>query len=134
MDFQPILEEINAALRPELGREGRVASYIPALARVSPLQFGIALRTCDGQEAQAGDSEKTGLVLRPRVSANVLWPLKADAHVGADPVATTTCHALGSFVRVAGGSRLKDGAPSAILVLSAAQGGRFLTGSRFLRS
>jgi glutaminase len=56
MEFQPLLEEIVATLRPELGREGRVASYIPALARVPAAQFGIALRTCDGQEAQAGDS------------------------------------------------------------------------------
>ncbi len=56
MQFQPVLEEIVAALRPELGREGHVADYIPALARVAPAQFGIALRTCDGQEAHAGDS------------------------------------------------------------------------------
>ncbi|WP_048438528.1 glutaminase [Caenimonas sp. SL110] len=56
MDFQPVLEEIVASLRPQLGLEGQVASYIPALARVSPLQLGIALRTCDGQEAHAGDS------------------------------------------------------------------------------
>ncbi|MEN9891232.1 MAG: hypothetical protein RLY78_1527 [Pseudomonadota bacterium] len=57
MDFQDILEEINAELRPRLGApEGKVASYIPALARVSPAQFGIALRTCAGETAQAGDS------------------------------------------------------------------------------
>src|SRR3954469_6162902 len=56
MDFQPLLEEIDAALRPELGKAGHVADYIPALARVPATQFGIALRTCDGQEAHAGDS------------------------------------------------------------------------------
>ncbi|WP_234414003.1 glutaminase [Ideonella sp. A 288] len=56
MDFQGILDDINAQIRPLLGTGGRVASYIPALARVSPHQFGIALRTCDGQEAAAGDS------------------------------------------------------------------------------
>jgi glutaminase len=56
MHFQPLLQEIVDALRPELGQEGRVASYIPALARVPAAQFGIALRTFDGQEAQAGDS------------------------------------------------------------------------------
>ncbi|TWO68453.1 glutaminase [Caenimonas sedimenti] len=56
MQFQALLEEIVATLRPELGREGQVASYIPALARVPAAQFGIALRTCDGHEAQAGDS------------------------------------------------------------------------------
>ncbi len=56
MEFQPLLEEIVASLRPELGQVGHVASYIPALARVSPLQFGIALRTREGHEAHAGDS------------------------------------------------------------------------------
>jgi len=56
MNFQPLLEEIVTALRAELGREGQVASYIPALARVPAAQLGIALRTRDGEEAHAGDS------------------------------------------------------------------------------
>ena len=56
MDFQAILDEIDADLRPLLGHEGKVASYIPALARVPVAQFGIALRTCAGEEAAAGDS------------------------------------------------------------------------------
>lgn len=56
MQFQPLLEEIVDTLRPELGRAGQVASYIPALARVPATQLGIALRTVEGQEAQAGDS------------------------------------------------------------------------------
>lgn len=56
MQFQPILEDIVRTLRPQLGAQGQVASYIPALARVPAAQFGIALRTCDGQEAHAGDS------------------------------------------------------------------------------
>lgn len=56
MQFQPLLEEIVATLGPELGQAGHVATYIPALARVPATQFGIALRTCDGQEAHAGDS------------------------------------------------------------------------------
>jgi len=56
MNFQAVLDEINAEIRPLLGREGTVASYIPALARVDARQFGIALRTCDGEEAAAGDS------------------------------------------------------------------------------
>ena len=55
MNFQSILEDITAEIRPELGKHGKVASYIPALARVSPLQFGMALRTCEGEEASAGD-------------------------------------------------------------------------------
>ncbi len=56
MRFQPVLDEIAAEIRPLLGRAGTVASYIPALARVPAAQFGIALRTCDGQEAAAGDA------------------------------------------------------------------------------
>ena len=56
MDFQKTLDEINTAIRPHLGKEGKVASYIPALARVPAQQFGIALRTCDGHEAASGDS------------------------------------------------------------------------------
>ena len=56
MQFQSLLEEIVATLQPELGAAGQVARYIPALARVPAPQFGIALRTRDGQEAHAGDS------------------------------------------------------------------------------
>ncbi len=56
MQFQALLDDIVTTLRPELGKAGHVASYIPALARVPAAQFGIALRTCDGQEAHAGDS------------------------------------------------------------------------------
>jgi glutaminase len=56
MNFQSVLDEIDAEIRPQLGREGRIADYIPALARVPANQFGIALRTCDGVEAAAGDS------------------------------------------------------------------------------
>jgi glutaminase len=55
-NFQRVLDDIDAALRPQLGREGQVATYIPALARVPAARFGIALRTCDGQEAASGDS------------------------------------------------------------------------------
>jgi glutaminase len=56
MNFQDILEGIDADVRLLLGAEGSVASYIPALARVPMRQFGIALRTREGEEAAAGDS------------------------------------------------------------------------------
>ncbi len=56
MDFQPILDEIAATLAPERG-SGRVATYIPALARVDPQHFGIALRTGDGREYAAADAD-----------------------------------------------------------------------------
>ncbi len=57
MDYAPILDEITAELHSQAGQQGRVASYIPALARVRPDQFGIALRTRDGVEAAAGDCD-----------------------------------------------------------------------------
>lgn len=53
--FQPELDEIVAALAGRRGAEGRVASYIPALARVDARHFGMALVTADGHEAVAGD-------------------------------------------------------------------------------
>ena len=56
MNFQKILDDIHAKIAPLLGQQGEVADYIPALARVSPDRFGMALRTCDGVEASTGDS------------------------------------------------------------------------------
>ncbi len=83
MHFQPLLEEIVATLRPELGQAGKVADYIPALARVPAAQFGMALRTCDGQEAHAGDStvpfsiqsisKLFALTLAMRAMGETLW-------------------------------------------------------------
>jgi len=56
MQLQHLLDEIVTSLRPRLGEQGRVASYIPALARIDARQFGIALRTREGEEAAAGDA------------------------------------------------------------------------------
>lgn len=55
MPLQSTLDEIVAALQPELGLAGFPASYIPALAHVPAAQLGIAVCTRDGQEAHAGD-------------------------------------------------------------------------------
>ena len=83
MNFQPLLEEIVATLRPHLGLEGAVANYIPALARVPANQLGIALRTFDGQEAAAGDaftpfsiqsiSKLFALTIGMRLMGDTLW-------------------------------------------------------------
>ena len=83
MNFQSILDQIHTELRPRLGQGGQVARYIPALARVSPLQFGIALRTCGGEVAQAGDSavpfsiqsmsKVFSLTLAIRAKGEALW-------------------------------------------------------------
>ena len=56
MNFSAILEQIDREIRPQLGAEGQVARYIPALAQVPVAQFGIALVTREGEEAEAGDS------------------------------------------------------------------------------
>lgn len=54
-----------------MGEHGHVATYIPALARVPANQFGIALRTVDGLEAGAGDSD----VLFSIQSVSKVFPL-----------------------------------------------------------
>lgn len=53
-------DEIVATVHADLAAHrgcGRVADYIPALARVDPRQFGIALALNDGRTAAAGDAE-----------------------------------------------------------------------------
>ena len=55
LDYQRVLEQIEEAVQPLFGR-GKVADYIPALAAVPGRQFGMALRTVDGEVAQVGAS------------------------------------------------------------------------------
>ncbi len=57
MDYQSILEDIAHAVQPEFGK-GRVADYIPALARVSPAKFGMAIETLHGESFLWGDAEE----------------------------------------------------------------------------
>ncbi|MFB1482596.1 glutaminase [Corallococcus sp. RDP092CA] len=54
MDYQAVLSEVWDAVRPVVG-QGRVASYIPALAAVDPRRFGMALATVDGDVYGVGD-------------------------------------------------------------------------------
>lgn len=56
MIYQGLIDGVYSDVQPYFGR-GKVADYIPALARVRPDQLGIALQTLDGQTAAAGDSE-----------------------------------------------------------------------------
>src|SRR5688572_30879238 len=56
MDYQPVLDRIHAAVKPVVG-EGKVASYIPELANISPYQFGIAVVDLEGNVARAGDAD-----------------------------------------------------------------------------
>jgi glutaminase len=90
MDYQRILDDIDSELRPALGREGRVASYIPALARVPVARLGLALCTGDGQVAVAGDGDEAfsiqsisklfALTLAMRELGDALW-----ARIGVEP-------------------------------------------------
>ena len=52
-----ILAEVLAAAEPHRGT-GRVAGYIPALARVDPNKLGIAVATGDGAVHAAGDADE----------------------------------------------------------------------------
>jgi glutaminase len=54
--LQDIVATVHHDMANHLGR-GKVADYIPALARVDARHFGIAVVTCDGAEARAGDSD-----------------------------------------------------------------------------
>ncbi|MEV0601082.1 glutaminase [Streptomyces sp. NPDC050315] len=56
MDYQGVLEEVADRARP-LVRQGKVADYIPALERVSPDRFGIALTDIHGETYGVGDWE-----------------------------------------------------------------------------
>lgn len=48
MDYQKILEDIYLEILPYAGK-GAQADYIPALAKVDPDQFGIAIKTTSGE-------------------------------------------------------------------------------------
>jgi glutaminase len=56
-DLQRIIDEIAAEMAARTDR-GRVADYIPQLARIDPQQFGIAVALPDGQMLSAGDSRQ----------------------------------------------------------------------------
>lgn len=57
MDYQSILGKIYNEVKPFLGK-GKVANYIPALARVNPNKIGIAIATADGEIFTIGDAEE----------------------------------------------------------------------------
>ncbi|MCK8245489.1 glutaminase, partial [Erwinia amylovora] len=52
-----LLEEIIQQVRPLIG-QGRVASYIPALADVPAERLGIAVCNLDGSVFLAGDAQE----------------------------------------------------------------------------
>jgi glutaminase len=54
-DLAEIVESVHRDIADDIGR-GRVADYIPALARVDPRRFALALATVDGTGASVGDA------------------------------------------------------------------------------
>lgn len=54
-DLNAVLQQIHAEVQPLLG-QGRVASYIPELAKVRGDQFGMAVVTLDGEVSTCGDA------------------------------------------------------------------------------
>src|ERR1700684_1162427 len=56
-DLAEIVAVVHRDMEAHLGR-GKVADYIPALARVDPRNFAIAVVTCAGQVAEAGDADQ----------------------------------------------------------------------------
>jgi glutaminase len=55
-DLAEILATVRADMEAHLGR-GKPANYIPALARVDPRRFAIAIAACDERAAFAGDAD-----------------------------------------------------------------------------
>lgn len=51
-----ILERIYQEIQSDYGK-GKVAEYIPALANVNPQQFGMVVRTIDGEEFTVGQAD-----------------------------------------------------------------------------
>lgn len=57
MNYQKILAEINLEIAP-YQKQGKIATYIPELARVNPDKFGIYLKCTNGEGYQIGDSQE----------------------------------------------------------------------------
>ena len=82
MNYQDILNEIREEIQPYL-KMGKVASYIPELAKVPYEKFGIALNTVDGKTYSAGDAEENfsiqsisklfTLALAKQIKGEELW-------------------------------------------------------------
>jgi glutaminase len=56
MDLQAIVDDIAGAIAAEADR-GAVATYIPGLARIDPMHFGIAISLADGTMVKSGDAD-----------------------------------------------------------------------------
>lgn len=57
MDYQEIINRIRIEIQPLL-KQGKVATYIPALARISADKFGMAVITTHGETFTSGDADE----------------------------------------------------------------------------
>jgi glutaminase len=57
MNYQAILNQIQKDIKPYLG-QGKVADYIPALAGIDPMKFGMSIHTVDGKHIHVGDAHE----------------------------------------------------------------------------
>ncbi len=57
MDFSPILNKIHQQITPIIG-QGKVADYIPALAKIDPNQFGMAITLNNGDFYGVGEYQQ----------------------------------------------------------------------------
>lgn len=57
MKMKDFLDQIAHDVRP-LALDGKVADYIPALARVDPAKFALVVRMTNGQEYATGDADE----------------------------------------------------------------------------
>jgi len=81
-DYGAVLNRIMDDIRPYLG-QGRPADYIPALAQVDPMKFGMAVQTADGAAHVVGDgaerfsiqsiSKVFSLTLAMRFEGPAIW-------------------------------------------------------------
>ncbi|UVC11556.1 glutaminase [Rhizobium sp. TH2] len=57
MQLEDVLKDVLADVADHIG-EGKVANYIPALAKIDPKKFGMAVVTVDGDIHVTGDAEE----------------------------------------------------------------------------
>ncbi len=73
MNYQPILDQIFTEIQPQVGI-GKVASYIPELANVSPDQFGMAIVDLKGNVYSVGAARNRAGELLTMVAQKIRTP------------------------------------------------------------
>lgn len=92
MDYGKVITAIYDEMKSYWG-QGKVAGYIPALSKVDPRQYGIAVRTMEGDSFQVGDanvcfsiqsiSKVFALAMVMRILGDEVWK-----YVGREPSGT----------------------------------------------